>query len=99
MSAPVKTERVRVRDAERTRAELLDVATHVFAEDGYSGARVDEIAEQTRTTKRMIYYYFGGKEQLYLAVLEKAYTTIREAENQIPSATWRPSTPSGSWPS
>ena len=56
----------------------------VFAEDGYSGARVDEIAERTRTTKRMIYYYFGGKEQLYLAVLEQAYTTIREAENNLP---------------
>jgi AcrR family transcriptional regulator len=69
----------RVRDAERTRADLLTIATQVFAEDGYSGARVDEIAERTRSTKRMIYYYFGGKEQLYLAVLEQAYTTIRAA--------------------
>ena len=43
------------RDAERTRAELLAVATEVFAESGYSGGRVDEIAERTRTTKRMIY--------------------------------------------
>ncbi len=82
MTSPAKTERVR--DPERTRAELLAVATHVFAEDGYSGARVDEIAEQTRTTKRMIYYYFGGKEQLYLAVLEQAYATIREVENTLP---------------
>ena len=73
----------RVRDAERTRADLLTIATQVFAEDGYSGARVDEIAERTRTTKRMIYYYFGGKEQLYLAVLEQAYTTIRVAENNL----------------
>jgi AcrR family transcriptional regulator len=71
------------RDAERTRAELLDVATEVFAESGYSGARVDEIAERTRTTKRMIYYYFGSKEQLYLAVLEKAYRGIREAEQRL----------------
>jgi AcrR family transcriptional regulator len=82
MSTVAKTDRVR--DASRTRAELLAVATQVFAEDGYSGARVDEIAERTRTTKRMIYYYFGGKEQLYLAVLEQAYTTIREAENNLP---------------
>jgi len=73
-----------LRDAERTRSELIDVATAVFAEQGYSGARVDEIAERTRTTKRMIYYYFGGKEQLYLAVLERAYTTIRQAENNLP---------------
>jgi len=71
------------RDAERTRAELLAVATEVFAESGYSGARVDEIAERTRTTKRMIYYYFGGKEQLYLAVLEDAYRGIRQAERAI----------------
>ena len=71
------------RDAERTRAELLAVATEVFAESGYSGARVDEIAERTRTTKRMIYYYFGGKEQLYLAVLENAYRGIRVAEQKL----------------
>jgi len=71
------------RDARRTRAELLAVATEVFAEDGYSGARVDVIAERTRTTKRMIYYYFGSKEGLYLAVLEEAYRGIREAERSI----------------
>ena len=71
------------RDAERTRADLLTVATEVFAESGYSGARVDEIAERTRTTKRMIYYYFGGKEQLYLAVLENAYRGIRNAEQRL----------------
>lgn len=73
----------RQRDAERTRSELLDVATEVFADSGYSGARVDEIAERTRTTKRMIYYYFGSKEGLYLAVLENAYLGIREAERRI----------------
>ena len=74
---------VRVRHADRTRADLLRVATEVFAQDGYSGARVDEIAERTRTTKRMIYYYFGGKEQLYLAVLEQAYLGIRAAESNL----------------
>lgn len=71
------------RDAERTRAELLAVATEVFAESGYSGARVDVIAERTRTTKRMIYYYFGGKEGLYMAVLENAYRGIRAAEQSL----------------
>ena len=71
------------RDAERTRAELLAVAAATFAEHGYSGARVDDIAERTRTTKRMIYYYFGGKEGLYRAVLEDAYRGIREAEQAI----------------
>ena len=71
------------RDSERTRSELLAVATEVFAEQGYSGARVDEIAERTRTTKRMIYYYFESKEGLYLAVLEQAYLGIRAAERSI----------------
>jgi AcrR family transcriptional regulator len=73
----------RRRDAERTRADILAVATEEFAQNGYSGARVDEIAARTRTTKRMIYYYFGGKEQLYLAVLERAYAEIRAAEREV----------------
>jgi len=73
----------RVRDAARTRAEILDVATAEFAAHGYNGARVDEIAALTRTTKRMIYYHFGGKKQLYIAVLERAYTRIRSAEQQV----------------
>jgi AcrR family transcriptional regulator len=73
----------RQRDAERTRADILDVATREFAQRGYSGARVDEIAARTRTTKRMIYYYFGGKEELYIAVLERAYGEIREAERAV----------------
>jgi AcrR family transcriptional regulator len=73
----------RRRDAGRTRADILDVATQEFADNGYSGARVDEIAARTRTTKRMIYYYFGGKEQLYIAVLERAYAEIRAAERTV----------------
>jgi AcrR family transcriptional regulator len=73
----------RLRDAERTRAEILEVASAEFAERGFSGARVDEIADRTRTTKRMIYYYFGGKEQLYIAVLERAYSQLRDAEQTL----------------
>ncbi|GAA1275766.1 TetR/AcrR family transcriptional regulator [Streptomyces aureus] len=73
----------RIRDAARTKAEILDVATQEFARAGYTGARVDEIAARTRTTKRMIYYYFGGKEQLFTAVLEHAYSAIRQAEQEV----------------
>lgn len=73
----------RQRDPERTRREILDVALTEFAVNGYSGARVDEIAARTRTTKRMIYYYFTSKEQLYIAVLERAYSTARDAERQL----------------
>jgi AcrR family transcriptional regulator len=73
----------RQRDPARTQAEILDVATREFAEHGYSGARVDEIAERTRTTKRMLYYYFESKEGLYTAVLERAYAQIRAAEQTV----------------
>jgi AcrR family transcriptional regulator len=73
----------RQRDPERTRREILQVALTEFARSGYSGARVDEIAAKTRTTKRMIYYYFKNKEELYIAVLEQAYSTARDAERQL----------------
>jgi AcrR family transcriptional regulator len=78
-----ETEPPRQRDAERTQREILEAATREFAEQGFAGARVDEIADQTRTTKRMIYYYFGSKERLFVAVLERAYATIRAAEQEI----------------
>src|SRR4051794_3620764 len=73
----------RRRDADRTRQDILDVATREFADRGFAGGHVDDIAEQTRTTKRMIYYYFGSKEQLFVAVLERAYAEIRAAEQTI----------------
>jgi AcrR family transcriptional regulator len=73
----------RQRDPEQTRAEILSVAADEFAEHGFAGARVDRIAAQMRTTKRMIYYYFGSKEELYVAVLERAYAAIRRAEQEI----------------
>jgi AcrR family transcriptional regulator len=73
----------RQRDAVRTRAEILDAATREFAEHGYAGARVDVIATKTRTTKRMLYYYFESKTGLYTAVLERAYAGIREREQEL----------------
>jgi AcrR family transcriptional regulator len=73
----------RTRDRDRTRAEILAVATREFSEHGYSGARVDEIAERMRTTKRMIYYYFESKQGLYAAVLAEAYAEIRRKEQTI----------------
>jgi AcrR family transcriptional regulator len=73
----------RQRDPDRTKAEILEVAQQEFARHGYAGARVDEIAARMRTTKRMIYYYFGGKERLYIAVLEKAYAEVRAVERTV----------------
>lgn len=70
-------------DPARTRADILAVATEEFSNHGLSGARVARIAQRTRTSKRMIYYYFGGKEALYRAVLEAAYQGIRETEASL----------------
>jgi len=70
-------------DPEQTRQEILAAAREEFAEHGLSGARVDAIAARTRTAKRMIYYYFGSKEGLYLAVLEAAYADIRQFERDL----------------
>lgn len=70
----------RVNDAARTRAEILKVAIEEFGEKGLAGARIDEIASATRTSKRMIYYYFGNKEGLYLAALEESYRRTRDGE-------------------
>src|SRR5262245_54453755 len=73
----------RRRNAERTRSEILAAAIREFTERGLNGARVDSIAARTRTNKRMIYYYFKSKRQLFIAVLEDAYRRIREAERAL----------------
>ena len=70
-------------DRERTRQEILAAAREEFAQHGLSGARVEAIAARTSTVKRMIYYYFGSKEGLYLAVLEEAYADIRRFEAEL----------------
>jgi AcrR family transcriptional regulator len=69
--------------AERAKADILEVATAEFAEKSFSGARVDEIAAKTQTSKRMIYYYFGDKEGLFTAVLEREYLRIRARERAL----------------
>ncbi|MBN9087012.1 MAG: TetR/AcrR family transcriptional regulator [Reyranella sp.] len=77
------TRKRRTNDPDGVRRNILEVATAEFAQRGYSGARVDAIANRTRTSKRMIYYYFGSKERLYLAVLEAAYSAIRRQESTL----------------
>jgi AcrR family transcriptional regulator len=77
------TRKRRTNDPDGVRRNIVEVATVEFAQRGYGGARVDAIAARTRTSKRMIYYYFGSKEQLYLAVLEAAYSAIRQQESTL----------------
>ncbi|AXK81761.1 TetR family transcriptional regulator [Pseudolabrys taiwanensis] len=72
-----------VRDAERTQQAILAAAEAEFASKGLAGARVDVIAEQAGANKRMMYYYFGSKDDLYLAVLERAYGAMREKERDL----------------
>ena len=74
-----KTER-RAKDADATRRNILDEALKEFSQYGLSGARVDRIAENTHTSKRMIYYYFESKEGLYLQVLKESFKRLRELE-------------------
>jgi len=80
-----QTPRVRQasRDPEATREAILIAATDEFAAYGLGGARVDRIAERAGINKRMLYYYFGQKEDLFLAVLERAYAKIRGEEQAL----------------
>lgn len=71
------------RDPEGTRRRILLAAAEEFASGGLFGARVDQIARRAETNERMLYYYFGSKEQLFTAVLEHAFGALTEAERTL----------------
>ncbi|MGU7771210.1 TetR family transcriptional regulator [Burkholderia sp. MR1-5-21] len=71
------------RDPEGTRRRILMAAAEEFASGGLFGARVDQIARRAETNERMLYYYFGSKEQLFTAVLEHAFSALTEAERVL----------------
>lgn len=73
----------RTQDPEGAKRNIVEVASEEFALNGLSGARIDEIAARTRFSKRMIYYYFGDKEGLYLNALENAYRLVRDGEAKL----------------
>jgi AcrR family transcriptional regulator len=83
MDARTPPKRVLVRDAEATRRRILQAARAEFARHGLGGARIDRIATAARSNKRMLYYYFGNKEGLFLAALEATYDDIRAAERKL----------------
>ena len=64
-------------------SDILEVATHEFAAYGLAGARIEKIQQQTRTSKRMIYYHFGSKEGLYRAVIARAFEIAREVDKDF----------------
>ncbi len=68
------------RNPARNQERILNAATEEFARHGLGGARVDRIAARAGANKRMLYYYYGNKEDLFLAVLEARYAHIRRAE-------------------
>jgi TetR/AcrR family transcriptional regulator len=73
----------RRRNPVATRKKLLSAARLEFAQHGFAGARVDEIAERAGVNKQLVYHYFGDKDALYLAVLEWVYEDIREQERRL----------------
>lgn len=71
------------RDPVRTKARILNAATQEFSRHGLGGGRVERITKRAGANKRMLYYYFGGKEQLFVAVLEKAYEDFGNAQREL----------------
>ncbi len=71
------------RDPERTRAAILEAAVAEFSDHGYSGARTDRIAQRACSNIRMLYHYFGSKDDLYVAVLEAVLADLRHDELQV----------------
>jgi AcrR family transcriptional regulator len=69
-----------IRDPGATRKRILAAAKHEFAKNGLGGARIDAIAARARTNKRMLYHYFGNKDDLFTRTLEDAYGAFRQAE-------------------
>lgn len=78
---PTKKTGIRAQQADETRARILAAATEVFAEDGFSGGRIEKISRRAQSNDRMIYYYFGSKEQLFIQVLEQVYAAFNAAES------------------
>jgi AcrR family transcriptional regulator len=81
---------VRTRDAERTRTAILRAAVAEFAALGPGGARTEAIAARAGVNKKLLYYYFANKDDLFLAAIELAYADIRSAERQLRLDTLEP---------
>ena len=78
------------RNADQAKADLLESARREFADKGFALAGIEGIAGPTGLNKKMIYHYFGSKEDLYIAVLEDAYLGIRKMEEALPLEEFEP---------
>jgi AcrR family transcriptional regulator len=83
MTTTARRPGVRELAAQATRESILRAATKVFAKQGFAGGRVDQISKAAKSYDRMIYYYFGSKEGLFIAVLEEMYRRFNEAESKL----------------
>src|SRR5260370_34053942 len=81
---------VRAQAAQATRESILRAATKVFAKHGFAGGRVEQISKAAKSYDRMIYYYVGSKEGLFIAVLEEMYRRFNEAETKLALDAARP---------
>jgi AcrR family transcriptional regulator len=81
--SPARPLGVRAQAAQATRDSILRAATKVFAKHGFAGGRVEQISKAAKSYDRMIYYYFGSKEGLFIAVIEEMYRRFNEAEAKL----------------
>jgi AcrR family transcriptional regulator len=81
--APQRKTGVRELSAQATRESILKAATRVFAKYGFEGGSVEKISKAAKSVDRMLYYYFGNKEGLFIEVIEDIYRRMNEAESQL----------------
>lgn len=82
-AAATRRPRVRELAAQTTQENILRAATKVFAKHGFAGGRIEQISKAAKSHDRMIYYYFGNKEELFIAVIEETYRRFNEAESKV----------------
>ena len=87
---PTARKNTRKRSAAATKARILEAALSEFATRGFAGARIDVIAAQAQSNKRMLYAYVGNKDALWLATLEAVYAAKRKEERELATATLSP---------
>lgn len=80
---PIRKTGVRALQADRTKHNILKAAVTVFSKEGFTGGRIEQISSLANSNDRMIYYYFGNKEKLFICVLEHIYASFNQAEAKL----------------
>lgn len=90
MSVRAVSRPIRRRNPEKTERQLLDSAIALFSASGFHGVSVEEIVRRAKTTKRMLYHYFGNKQDIYLAVLVEVFGRLERVELAVADNLERP---------